>query len=174
MTCPNPLGRGKPLIHAALSASFVLIFLLTSKKWSRGRPSVLTLTGSPEPGFVVRSFLAWLSLSFFSANVAAQKNGVPLLKPESVVVKITKIRVGFPLKMEVGTGFCLNSNCDLVATNYHGRRLACSSKLKARASRKNIWLPGPMTMGPYGINPWMIPLGPQRNRRPSGIWQFLN
>ena len=119
MTCPNPLRRGKPLIHTALSASFVLIFLLILTKRSRGRPSVLTLRSSPAPGPVIRLFLAWLSLSLFSANVAAQPNGVPLLKPESVVVKITKIRVGFPLKMEVGTGFCLNSNCDLVATNYH-------------------------------------------------------
>ena len=167
MTCPNPLGRGKPLIHAALSALFLLIFPLILKKQSRGRPSVLTLRSSPAPGPVIRLFLAWLSFSFFSANVAAQKTNVPLLRPESVVVKITKIRVGFPLKMEMGTGFCLNSNCDLVATNYHVVALAgLQFKIKGQGVLEKYLATGPDDDGAVWNKPLDDSTGPPTKYTP--------
>ncbi len=65
-----------------------------------------------------------LALLFFvAAAVARQSDGVAPFESEKVVVKITKVRpklrLGVPVRIELGTGFCLSLDCALVATNYH-------------------------------------------------------
>jgi hypothetical protein len=62
--------------------------------------------------------LLWLSSSLLASSLFAQQ--VVPFAPNKVLVPIgSRLKLGVPPKVDIGTGFCLDADCGLIATNYH-------------------------------------------------------
>jgi hypothetical protein len=70
-----------------------------------------------SPGRKPPTYLLYLSLSLVAPSAFAQQ--VVPFTPNKVLLPISKVKVGVPLKVELGTGFCLDTDCGLIGTNYH-------------------------------------------------------
>ncbi|MBV9886888.1 MAG: trypsin-like peptidase domain-containing protein [Acidobacteria bacterium] len=66
---------------------------------------------------------------------------------DQIVIPISELKIGFGLENKFGTGFCLDPNCRLIATNYHVAAIANPSKIDGQPIVDRFLATGPEDEG---------------------------
>lgn len=96
---------------------------------------------------LLAAFCAVPSVGQKSASQKSSKDSTPTGPEaqdlEAVVFPITDLKVGLGVEIKNGTGFCLDSTCRFVGTNYHVAMLAQPRKIKGQKIVQRYLATGP-------------------------------